>query len=118
MIRFEKFTIGHFHRDEYGRINDSTGLTNLLSYSPLHNIKNNINYPNTIIMTSDNDDRMPPLHSYKFAARLQNIEGQKNTVLLRVEKNAGHYGATSSFKKHLKEEADMYDFILYYLNAI
>ncbi|MCK4664091.1 MAG: S9 family peptidase [Bacteroidales bacterium] len=115
MIRFENFTIGHYHTDEYGSIKDSTGFNNLFSYSPLQNIKNNIDYPATMIMTSENDDRVPPLHSYKFAAKLQNRAVQKNPILLRVEKGAGHYGATSSFKKHLKEEADMYDFILYNL---
>jgi prolyl oligopeptidase len=115
MLRFEKFTIGHYHGDEYGSIHDSIGFINLLSYSPLHNIKNNIDYPATLIMTSENDDRVPPLHSYKFVAKLQNRAAQKNPILLRVEKGAGHYGATGSFKKHLKEEADMYDFILYNL---
>jgi len=115
MIRFEKFTIGHYHTDEYGSVADSAGFKSLLSYSPLHNIKENVNYPATLIMTSDNDDRVPPLHSYKFAAKLQNREAQKNPVLLRIEKGAGHYGATGSFKERLKEDGDMYDFILYNL---
>jgi len=115
MIRFENFTIGHFHADEYGTVKDSAGFKSLLSYSPFHNIKDNINYPATLIMTSENDDRVPPLHSYKFAAKLQNRATQTNPVLLRVEKGAGHYGAARSFKSQLKEEADMYDFILYNL---
>ncbi|MCE3278309.1 MAG: hypothetical protein K0S44_500 [Bacteroidetes bacterium] len=116
MIRFEKFTVGNFHTDEYGSISDSSGFKNLYSYSPLHNIKEDVNYPATLIMTSDNDDRVPPFHSYKFAARLQNRKAQTNPVLLRVEKNAGHYGAQSDFLGVLEEEAAMYDFILYNLN--
>ncbi len=115
MLRFENFTIGHLHTDEYGSTQDSAGFYNLLSYSPLHNIKKEINYPATLIMTSDNDDRVPPLHSYKFAAKLQNRKAQKNPVLLHVETSAGHYGAQSSFKKRISEQADMYNFILYYL---
>jgi prolyl oligopeptidase len=81
----------------------------------LNNIKDSVNYPATLIMTSEFDDRVPPLHSYKFAAKLQNRPVQKNPVLLRVEKGAGHYGATSSLTVVLKEYADMYDFILYHL---
>lgn len=115
MIRFGNFTIGHFNDDEYGSVKDSAGFKSLLSYSPFHNIKEGINYPATLIMTSDNDDRVPPLHSYKFAAKLQNRAARVNPVLLRVERGAGHNGAAKSFKSQLKEEADMYDFILYYL---
>jgi prolyl oligopeptidase len=115
MIRFEKFTIGHLHNDEYGSVSDSAGFSRLLAYSPLHNIDENISYPAMLIMTSENDDRVPPFHSYKFAAKMQNLASQKNPVLLRTEQNAGHYGAEGSFKKHLREEADMYDFILYHL---
>ncbi len=106
MIRFEKFTIGHFHADEYGNTADSAGFFfNLLSYSPLHHVKEAVNYPATMIMTSENDDRVPPFHSYKFTAKLQNRVEQKNQVILRVEEGAGHYGATSSFKRQLKEDA-------------
>ena len=112
MVRFEKFTIGHFHKDEYGSTRDSLGLLNLLSYSPFHTINDTINYPACMIMTSENDDRVPPFHSYKFAAKLQNRAKQINPILLRVEKDAGHYGATGSFKKVLKERAAIYDFII------
>ncbi|MFA5420006.1 MAG: prolyl oligopeptidase family serine peptidase, partial [Bacteroidales bacterium] len=115
MIRFENFTIGHFHAKEYGTVKDSSGFINLLSYSPLQNIQEDVNYPATLIMTSENDDRVPPLHSYKFAARLQNRKAQKNPILLRVEKEAGHYGAEGNFLRVIKEKADMYDFILYNL---
>lgn len=111
MLRFEKFTVGVFHIREYGTVNNKNDFKNLLSYSPLHNIKPGINYPTTLIMTSDNDVRVPPFHSYKFAAKLQNNPGQKNQILLRVEKNAGHNGATSIFGEQ-EEQADMYGFIL------
>jgi prolyl oligopeptidase len=70
-----------------------------------------------MILTSENDDRVPPFNSYKFAAKLQNRKVQTNPVLLRVEKNAGHYGGTASFKTRLKEEADIYDFIMFHLRS-
>lgn len=116
MIRFENFTIGHWHTDEYGSVKDSLGFNLIFSYSPLHNIKDSVNYPATLIMTSAFDDRVPPLHSYKFAAKLQNRNSQTNPVLLRVEMGAGHNGAFSSVKRYMKQDAAMYDFILYYLN--
>jgi prolyl oligopeptidase len=110
MIRFEKFTAGHFWADEYGTTSDSSSFKYLYSYSPFHNIKEDVNYPAMLIMTSDNDDRVVPSHSYKFAARMQNRPAQKNPILLRVEKNAGHYGATT-INSEVDEKANMYAFI-------
>jgi prolyl oligopeptidase len=115
MIRFENFTIGNLHTDEYGSVKDSDEFKNIYAYSPLNNIKEGINYPATLIMTSEFDDRVPPFHSYKFAAKLQNRASQKNPILLRVAEGAGHYGTLGSVQKMLKEESDMYDFIFYHL---
>lgn len=115
MLRFEKFTVGHFHIDEYGSTEDSLSFTKLLSFSPLHSIKEDINYPAFLVMTSDNDDRVPPLHSYKFVARLQNRKAQTNPILLRVEKKAGHNGG-NNLVSWLKEDGDKYGFIMKILN--
>jgi len=64
-----------------------------------------------LVMTSENDERVPPFHSYKFVAQLQNRPAQTNPILLRVEKNAGHSGAQNYLKRN-KTKADMYGFIL------
>ncbi len=111
MIRFEKFTAGHWWVNEYGSVNDSLEFTKLLNYSPYHNVKEDVNYPSMLISTSENDDRVPPFHSYKFAARLQSRSAQKNPIILRVEKKGGHYGA-STMLMHIQEKADIYGFIL------
>ncbi|MBC5775247.1 S9 family peptidase [Pontibacter sp. KCTC 32443] len=115
MLRFEKFTIGVFHTDEYGTVTNNEGFKSLINYSPLHNIKDNVNYPAMLIMTSDTDDRVPPLHSFKFAAKLQNSKAQTNPVLLRVEGQAGHYGANGIYS-NVREEADIYAFIMQQLS--
>ena len=115
MLRFEKFTIGSLHHDEYGTITDSLSFTRLLKYSPYQNIKEDVNYPAMLILTSDNDDRVPPLHSYKFAARLQSRPAQTNPVLLKVEKDAGHNGAVT-YLGLKKSVIDYYSFIMNTLN--
>lgn len=111
MLRFEKFTVGTFHRDEYGTVETESGFKQLLAYSPLHHIKAGVNYPATLIVTAENDDRVPPFHSYKFAATLQNNSGQTNPVLLLVEKNAGHYG-NLTISGRVEFKANVYAFIL------
>ena len=114
MIRFENFSVGHWHTDEYGTVKDSLGFINLLSYSPYQNIREDVNYPAMLVVTSENDDRVPPFHSYKFVAKLQNRPAQRNPILLKVEKKAGHYGSFE-LSSSINAKADIYGFILYEL---
>lgn len=112
MIHAEDFTIGPIHIDEFGTKKDSLQFLNLLSYSPLYNIKKGVTYPAMLIMTSAFDDRVPPLHSYKLAAQLQSYNNP-NTIL-RVEKDEGHYGG-HTYKKALNAKIDFYSFLYYNL---
>ena len=116
MVKFQDYTIGRYHLDEYADANTNEGFNALMAYSPYHNIKENVNYPTTLIITSENDDRVPPMHSFKFAARLQNRESQKNPIFLKTLSNSGHYGKVSTFKSHIDEKAEFFSFLLYYLN--
>jgi len=111
MIRFDKFTVGHWWADEYGDVNDSLSFSKIHNYSPYHNIKENINYPAMLLVTSENDDRVPPFNSYKFAAKLQSRAAQKNPIILKVEKNSGHNGATTLLSR-IQAKADIYGFIV------
>jgi len=97
MIRYENFTAGIFWNTEYGSVYDSLQFKNLLSYSPLHNVKANVTYPSMLITTSDHDDRVPPLHSYKYVAALQDITHSKNPILLFVNKDQGHNSLNNKY---------------------
>ncbi|HEY1038600.1 MAG TPA: prolyl oligopeptidase family serine peptidase [Bacteroidia bacterium] len=112
MLKFEKYGAGPLFKSEYGTIEDSLQFLNLLSYSPLHNIKRDTNYPSMLILTSDHDDRVAPVHSYKLAATLQELNNKN--VLLRVEKGAGHNGA-NTYDKSISEMVDFYSFLFYNL---
>lgn len=111
MLRFEKFTIGSVHEDEHGTVKDSVNYLFIKSLSPLHNVAKGKKYPPILFMTSDYDDRVPPLHSYKMAATMQELVSKENPILLRVEKNAGHNGARS-YEKYIDETTDFYSFLL------
>jgi prolyl oligopeptidase len=116
MAKFNDYTTGRFHNDEYGNPEKEEEYKAMMEYSPYHNIKEDINYPITLIMTSENDDRVPPVHSYKFAARLQNRIAQKNPIYIKTAKKSGHYGNTSTYEKRLEEKATFYNFLIHHLN--
>ena len=111
MLRFHKFTIGWAWTSDYGEPDKEEDFINLLSYSPYHNIKEDVCYPTTLITTSSRDDRVVPAHSYKFAAKLQELQSCDNPILLRVESRAGH-GAGTSKDKQIDEIADIFGYAL------
>lgn len=112
MLRFHKFTIGWAWVSEYGHSEDSAHFKNLYSYSPLHNIKNNINYPATLVTTADHDDRVVPAHSFKFISELQSKYQGENPVLIRIDTQAGH-GSGKPTSKLIEEHADIWSFVFY-----
>ncbi|WP_395073983.1 prolyl oligopeptidase family serine peptidase [Flavobacterium sp.] len=116
MAIFKKYTAGKYWLQEYGNVENEKDYNYLLNYSPFQNVKKEIKYPTTLIITSENDDRVPPLHSYKFAAALQNSITQKNTIYLKTTKKAGHYGNSSTYEKRMNEKAEFYSFLMYHLN--
>lgn len=80
-------------------------------YSPLQNLKK-ANYPATLVLTGDHDDRVVPAHSFKFAATLQKANLGNNPTLIRVDVNAGH-GSGKPTGKQIDEFADMWSFLFF-----
>ena len=118
MLRYHKFTIGWGWIPEYGCADSSKAdFDNLYGYSPVHNLRDGVTYPSTMVTTADHDDRVVPAHSFKFGARLQAAHKGPRPVLLRVETNAGH-GAGKPIGKILDEQADKWAFVLNELDAI
>jgi len=111
MLRFHKFTIGWAWESDYGSPDKKEEFENLLSYSPLHNIKKGKCYPTTLITTAERDDRVVPSHSFKFAAKLQEYQGCQNPILIRIEGRAGH-GAGTPKDKQINQIAEIYGYAL------
>lgn len=113
MLRYHKFTIGWNWAPDYGTSADSKEMFEYLKgYSPLHNLKEGVSYPATLVTTADHDDRVVPAHSFKFAAMLQQCQGGTAPVLIRIDSKAGH-GGGKPLSKQIEEQADIYGFIMY-----
>lgn len=116
MLRYHKFTIGWGWAVEYGSSEKKDQFDYLIKYSPLHNVKDSVSYPATLITTADHDDRVVPAHSFKFAATLQAKHKGENPVLIRIDSKAGH-GAGKPTSKLIEEAADIWSFVLWNLGA-
>ncbi len=113
MLRYHTFTAGAGWAYDYGTSEQSNEMFEYLKgYSPVHNVKQGVQYPATLITTGDHDDRVVPAHSFKFAAELQEKQTGKNPVLIRIETNAGH-GAGTPVAKTIEQYADIFGFTLY-----
>lgn len=116
MLRYQEFTVGWGWVPEYGSSAQSKEMFEYLyQYSPLHNLKQDVHYPATLIATADHDDRVVPAHSFKFAAELQKKHKGENPVLIRIETNAGH-GAGKPISKIIDDKATEWAFMLYNMN--
>ncbi|XP_038979769.1 prolyl endopeptidase-like [Phoenix dactylifera] len=125
MLRFHKFTIGHAWTTDYGCSDKEEEFHWLIKYSPLHNVKRpweksanpSCQYPSTMLLTADHDDRVVPLHSLKLLATMQYVlcmsvenSPQTNPIIGRIECKAGH-GAGRPTQKMIDEAADRFSFV-------
>ncbi len=116
MLRFNQFTIGWAWESDYGSPANKDEFKALYAYSPLHNLKSGTEYPPTMIITADHDDRVVPAHSFKFAAALQAAHKGENPVLIRIETKAGH-GAGKPTAKQIEEATDKWAFLAHELGV-
>lgn len=119
MLRYQNFTIGRAWAADYGTSEDSEEMFNYLyNYSPLHNIREDVEYPAVMVTTADHDDRVVPAHSFKYAATLQEKAGWgSNPLLIRIETKAGHGGGTPTSKR-IEQNADRYAFAWYNMGIV
>ena len=113
MLRYHTFTAGAGWAYDYGTAEDSKEMFEyLIGYSPVHNVKEGIEYPATLVTTGDHDDRVVPAHSFKFAAELQEKQSGNNPTLIRIETDAGH-GAGTPVNKTIEQYSDIFGFTLF-----
>jgi len=113
MLRYHTFTAGAGWAYDYGTADESQEMFEYLKgYSPVHNVKEGVEYPATLVTTGDHDDRVVPAHSFKFAAELQEKQTGNNPTLIRIETNAGH-GAGTPVSKTIEQYADIFAFTFF-----
>jgi len=112
MLRFREFTVGKGWEPDYGSVDVAGEFKALRAYSPYHNVQSKVDYPPTLILTGDHDDRVFPAHSFKFAAAMQHADPAGRPILIRIDLRAGH-GSGKPLSKRVEEQADIYAFVLH-----
>lgn len=90
MVRYELFDSASRWKQEYGTVDNSEDFNALYAYSPYHHVAEELDYPATLFVTGDRDDRCNPAHVRKMAARLQERSAQSRPILVDYSAERGH----------------------------
>ncbi len=89
-LRHHLFPNGAYSVTEYGSTDNRDDFLALFAYSPYHNVKKGVDYPATLLVTSENDPRVASWQSWKFAAALQNATASSEPIVVFTHVTGGH----------------------------
>ncbi len=101
-------TTGEF--DEWGNPKNKDSYEYMLSYSPYDQVKA-MDYPNLLVTTGLHDSQVQYFEPAKWVAKLRDLKTDNNELLLYIDMETGHGGASGRFDA-LKDVAREYSFIL------
>ena len=95
--------------DEWGNPNEKEYYDYMLSYSPYDNVEAK-DYPAMLVTTGLNDSQVQYWEPTKWVAKLRDMKTDDNLLLLKIEMETGHGGASGRFERY-KEVALEYAFM-------
>ncbi len=93
---------------EWGNPNTKAEYDYIKSYSPYDNLAAK-NYPSILCFSSLNDSQVPYWEPTKYVAKLRTLKTDHNPLLLKMNMDAGHGGASGRYDR-LREVAFEYTF--------
>ncbi|WP_276391739.1 prolyl oligopeptidase family serine peptidase [Eudoraea chungangensis] len=93
MQRYNKLLAGASWMGEYGNPDIPEEWAYIKKYSPYHNLKEGMNYPEVYFYTSTKDDRVHPAHARKMVAKMNGM-GYKTYYYENTE--GGHAGSSTN----------------------
>ncbi|HWB33659.1 MAG TPA: S9 family peptidase [Acidobacteriaceae bacterium] len=105
--------------EEWGNPNEAAAFKKMLSYSPYDNLEVLAGkpLPAMLVKTSLNDSQVMYWEPAKYVARLRTIKTDDTPLLLHINMDAGHGGASGRYD-YLKEIAFDYAFLLTQLGVV
>jgi oligopeptidase B len=96
--------------EEWGNPNEAEAFAYMRAYSPYDNLKAG-DYPAMLVKTSLNDSQVMYWEPAKYVAKLRTLKTNDTPLLLHINMDAGHGGASGRYD-YLKEIAFDYAFLL------
>ena len=117
MVRFYKWGMGAQWVYEYGNPEDPDEFPWVWAYSPYHRVVGGVDYPATLIVTAESDNRVDTAHAFKMTARMQEATSGTRPILLRVERKAGH-GAGKPLSMIIQNQSEDWTFLMWQLRML
>ena len=108
MMRYHKLLAGASWMAEYGNPDDPKMASILRAYSPYHNVRSGVQYPEVFFITSTKDDRVHPGHARRMAKKMQ---GQGHSFLYYENIEGGHGGA-ANYEQNARKMALIFVYLL------
>ncbi len=96
--------------DEWGNPNEKEYYEYMLSYSPYDNVEAK-NYPAMLVTTGLHDSQVQYWEPAKWVAKMRDVKTDENLLLLWINMDYGHGGASGRFQRY-KEVALEYSFLI------
>ena len=96
--------------DEWGNPNKKVYYDYMKSYSPYDNVSVQ-KYPNILVTTGLHDSQVQYFEPAKWVAKLRELKIDENILVMHIDMEAGHGGASGRFDS-LKETARDYSFVI------
>ncbi len=108
MQRYNKLLAGASWMGEYGNPDEEDMWAYIRTYSPYHNVHENVDYPKIFFTTSTRDDRVHPGHARKMVAKMTDMG---HDVLYYENTEGGHSGAANN-EQRAQLDALIYAYLL------
>lgn len=108
MQRYNKLLAGASWMGEYGNPDIPEEWDYLKKYSPYHNLKKDVDYPEVFFYTSTRDDRVHPGHARKMAAKMIDM----GDPILYYENTEGGHAGSSTNQQSAKSSAMTFSYLL------
>ena len=107
MQRYSRLLAGASWMEEYGDPDKPEEWAYIRSFSPYHNVKPDVKYPPTLLMTTTRDDRVHPGHARKMMARMREL----GCDVRYFENIEGGHGAGADNRQEAHFRALVYAFL-------